>query len=183
MSILLRFLGNSERLLKWSGRRKKKLRESSGERATDRPVSALQSFAAWGKAVDLGEQKKQSLGADGSAVAILKQSSDDSTESDDTEDEEEVEVDEDEEESESDEDEDEEESESEESDKNENKSLGESSTMKKSTAPRYQPDTVIMGSGSTRPAPSFMSSLKAADGVTARQPSIVRGLFAQVGHF
>lgn len=172
MSILLRFLGNSERLLKWSGRRKKKLRESSGERDTDRPVSALQSFAAWGKAVDLGEQKKQSLGADGSAVAILKQSSDDSTESDDTEDEEEVGVDEDEEES-----------ESEESDKNENKSLGESSTMKKSTAPRYQPDTVIMGSGSTRPAPSFMSSLKAADGVTARQPSIVRGLFAQVDHF
>jgi hypothetical protein len=179
MSILLRFLGNSERLLKWSGRRKKKLRESSGERDTDRPVSALQSFAAWGKAVDLGEQKKQSLGADGSAVAILKQSSTDSTESDDTEDEEEVEVDE--EESESDEDEDE--SESDESDKNENKSLGEGSTMKKSTAPRYQPDTVIMGSGSTRPAPSSMSSLKAADGVTARQPSIVRGLFAQVDHF
>jgi hypothetical protein len=168
---LLRFLGNSERLLKWSGRRKKKLRESSSERDTNQPVSALQSYAAWGKAVDLGVQKKKSFDVDGAVVATAKESNADSTESDDTE--------EDEEESEDESESEEDESESE----VEDTPLDEGSTIKKSTVPRYQADKVIMGSGSTRPAPSFMSSLTAADGVTARQPSIVRDLWAQVTYF
>lgn len=154
---LRRFLGNSERLLKWSGRRKKKLRESSSNRGTDQPISALQSFAAWGKAIDRGEQKKKTLDTDGVVKAdIVESDSDsdsdsesDSTESDDTED-----------------------------DDAGSEEVDEVPASKKPTLPRYQSDVVVMGS--TRPSPSFMSTLKGADGVTARQPSIVRDLWAQV---
>jgi hypothetical protein len=97
---------------------------------------------------------------DGVAVAE-RESNAESTESDDTEE---------------DDAEEEDESESEEDDE----PFDEDSAIKKCTAPRYQADKVILGSGSTRPAPSFMSTLKAGDSVTARQPSIVRDLWAQV---
>lgn len=159
--LLCRFLGNSERLLKWSGRRKKKLRNLNSEGYTDHPVSALQSYAAWGKVVDLGGLKKRSLAKDG-AVANAE-----STESDSEEDEEGSE---------------EEEKDESESEEGNGESLSRDISIKKTTAPRYQPDKVIVGSGSIRPIPSFMSDLKAADGVTARQPSIVRDLWSQVNH-
>lgn len=145
------------------------MRNSNSEGDTDQPVSALQSYAAWGKVVDLGGLKKRGRTVDGAAVNALNESNADSTESDSEEE------DEDEEEEGSEEEKDESESEEE-----NGESLSSDMSIKKTTAPRYQPDKVIMGSGSIRPIPSFMSNLKAADGVTARQPSIVRDLWSQV---
>lgn len=56
----LRFVGNARKLCVWSGKNKIKLRDGNTEKEKDEDqISAKESFASWGKVVDMGEAKSR----------------------------------------------------------------------------------------------------------------------------
>jgi hypothetical protein len=66
----LRFVGNARRLCMWSGKNRIKLRDiGTKQEGEEDSVSAKQSFAAWGKAVDSGAKSIESISAKQSFAA------------------------------------------------------------------------------------------------------------------